>query len=690
MPVLLPCSERVCQAELDLAPGSWLLRSEEGDRYWVEPTAVVLGSENQRLLLETILPKRRLAGSLSLPAEGAPEPGLRVRFRLAESPALDFNGESACLLAASAWSCEVPAAVLDLRFEVRGHVPIHRWSVDLRPGQDPGEVRLAFEHGAALAGWVEGSFDGAATLAASVIPVAGGPLVPAAPLATRTAGVRRVGRAGGYFAFGPLAPGSFEIQIAVAGQTAARLRPVVLGEGRAEIVRVPVRLDRGAGLDVRVSPPTTSAGGPWKLRLLFVDAAQELVEEVGVWELRGELRISGLVAGEYRVALFDERGDRFDDRTITLTDGIEPLVFELATGVAISGRVRLGDELLAETALHFRREGKEVRLRTDGAGLFSGAVPEAGAWRVKIRSRSPNVDRTLEVKIDAPPGETAELDLLLPDRSISGRVVGVDGRPARSGVYYYLEGAAGGEIGAAAANTQGKFEHRGLDEGRYVVWAETGEQEASDQVTVDLSGATNHREIELRLKSKRKLEGQVVAGGGSIAGARLELVSLAAPFHSEVHSAISGPDGRFEVSVAAGQFPLVVVAEAGGWPLAVARAESAEGELTVVIPGEAGELVARDLVPVLPKTAGEPYSGLLLLHNGLPIALWQHAALGALRLAATTEGALEGRLRLAPGPVVVCGGTVPELSAALAGADSTARCTQGTVPAFGRLVLEIR
>ena len=40
MPVLLPCSERVCQAELDLAPGSWLLRSEEGDRYWVEPTAV--------------------------------------------------------------------------------------------------------------------------------------------------------------------------------------------------------------------------------------------------------------------------------------------------------------------------------------------------------------------------------------------------------------------------------------------------------------------------------------------------------------------------------------------------------------------------------------------------------------------------------------------------------------------------
>jgi hypothetical protein len=690
VPVLLPCSERVCQSELELTPGSWILRSEEGDRFWVEPTAVVLGSESQRLLLEPVLPKRRLAGSISLPAEGAPESGLRVRFRLAQSPALDFNGESACLLAASAWSCEVPAAVLDLRFEIRGHVPIHRWSADLRPGQDPGGLRLAFERGAALAGWVEGSFDEGARLDATVIPLADGSLAAAAPPAARTATVRPVGRAGGYFAFGPLAPGSFEVQIAVAGQTAARLRPVIVDEERAEIVRVPVRLDRGAGLDVRVSPPTTGAGGPWKLRLLFLDPAQELVEEVGVWELRGELRISGLVAGEYRVTLFDERGDRFGDRAVTLAAAVEPLSFELAVGVSISGRVRLGEEPLAETALHFRREGKEIRLRTDGAGLFSGAVPEAGAWRVKVRSRSPNVDRTLKVEIDAPPGGKAEVDLLLPDRRISGRVVGVDGRPARAGVYYFLEGDTGGEIGAAAANTRGEFEHRGLDEGRYVVWAETGETEASDQVTVDLSGGTSHREIELRLKSKRRLMGLVMAGGGPVAGARLELVSLVGPFHSEVHSAVSGPDGRFEVSVAAGQFPLVVTAEAGGWPLAVARAESAESELTVVIPGEAGELVVRDLAPVLPGAQGDPYSGLLLVRDGLPIALWQHAALGALRLAATPDGALAGRLRLAPGPVVVCGGTVPELSAVLAGADSTARCSQGTVPAFGQLVLEIR
>lgn len=103
--------------------------------------------------------------------------------------------------------------------------------------------------------------------------------------------------------------------------------------------------------------------------------------------------------------------------------------------VSVRGVARVGKQPIPGLVTFTDDAGLRVRFVSGVDGDFSGALPRAGSWSVRVRSSRVVLDRTTPAEVAEPSarrGETpppAFVDVRFPDRAIRGEVVDIEGKP---------------------------------------------------------------------------------------------------------------------------------------------------------------------------------------------------------------------------------------------------------------------
>ena len=140
---------------LTLPSGRWVLQAETPG-YWNDGYQLELKDVGAVVALE-LWPAGAVEGGFSL-EEGVTAPAeLAVSFRSApEIPSAQALPRShvVCPVQKQAWSCSLPAGVVDLRIEAPGFIPRYLWGVRIEPGGTLRPGRMDLRRGSAVLGWV--------------------------------------------------------------------------------------------------------------------------------------------------------------------------------------------------------------------------------------------------------------------------------------------------------------------------------------------------------------------------------------------------------------------------------------------------------------------------------------------------------------------------------------------------------
>lgn len=160
-------------------------------------------------------------------------------------------------------------------------------------------------------------------------------------------------------------------------------------------------------------------------------------------------------------------------------------------------RVTLGGRPVARAAVLLTEEEWlwDTRLEAGDDGRFAGALWQPGAYTASVwrdRAASPYV---ADVALSAEP-----LTIDVPDRLVSGRVVGEDGRPvAGAKVILRTQGEQLTLTAGASSGPDGRFEFFGVREGAQALRAKAPSYLDSDVATFELLGASARHSLDLRL-----------------------------------------------------------------------------------------------------------------------------------------------------------------------------------------------
>ena len=344
----------------------------------------------------------------------------------------------------------------------------------------------------------------------------------------------------------------------------------------------------------------------------------------------------GLAPGEYEVAIWDDRGNRWGYDVLRFF-GQDHHYVEL-DAVPLVGRIERGGEPLEDVMVWFGGMwGRErISFRSREEGLFSGLLPREGFWHVEVTpapdcdpceggwdtdgwgdfdDREVNGAGIFEIEADA--DGVARVDIDLAAGAISGRVVR---RNVESGL---LESVAGARVWVVAAgevageeqdslqprswrgrtDASGAFEVTGLPEWSYSIHAEAYVEERELQsapLQVQLRVDERIEDVELRLADQRRVTVVVRSGGVPISGAQTFVLH---PAGSATTVANSYSDGAGEAThhlpLEAGSVGVVV--RAAGHGMVGWRFEIREGApLVIELAPERGSL----RVPRLQDGAG--------------------------------------------------------------------------------------
>ncbi|MCP5020497.1 MAG: carboxypeptidase regulatory-like domain-containing protein [bacterium] len=156
-----------------------------------------------------------------------------------------------------------------------------------------------------------------------------------------------------------------------------------------------------------------------------------------------------------------------------------------ANPIAISGTVTRGGAPIADAIISFSANGKSILealaiAEVDGNGHYETILDGAGRYRVTVQITGGKMleQTTVEFVRDIAEGESAKLDLELPEGSISGVVTTPNGRPAaRVRISLQASGPTstdtmlGGSFVERKTADDGSFEIKGLQGGTYTVFA---------------------------------------------------------------------------------------------------------------------------------------------------------------------------------------------------------------------------
>ena len=595
---------------IDEAPGSRWNVSLEAPEYWAASAVLEMPPAGEAAIRDIpiwrttsvrgrlVVPENHPGPNLvTLAVESPPEP--------AKSPEIARGTKFDCAVANDrTWSCEVPAANLDIVLRTKGYTPVYRWGLALSPKvpADWGDVRL--QKGASVLAWLDS--DSAAHLEGPATAVLTRMIAPepsqttarlGAPVAEGTFNSR------GAVQLVSVPAGSYILTVSAKGFAPARAFPIEVYAASETVLRKPVRLERPITVRLSIRPPKDPGGRAWRIELLRLnDFGQGADVERAVRtrvDAEGAVEIGGQTPGSFMAMVSDENGSVFARRNLDLRayEG-SGTVIDVPL-VSVRGKVLLGDAPLpSDLWFGGRNATVSVKLSADENGHFEGSLPRAGDWTVQISGRAPKLETVLSVTVAA----DDDLVVRIPDTRVSGRVVDPEGGPVDQ---VEVEANALGRIAVIRALPDGTFAFRGLAETTVAFRARdlrTGRYTSSLETIVKADEPRNG--IVLHLEREREISGRVLSRGVPVIGARVTVMAFIDSLDHPQLRAISDEQGNFRLAVAAATRRATIVVGAPGKTLQnyelplteaplILELEPVGGTLTLVWPKEGFPLVTR-------------------------------------------------------------------------------------------------
>lgn len=584
---------------LDLLAGSvWQVRLE-AEGWWAAPLRLESVEPGVVLTLQAFR-TGTLRGRLAGRAPGEPETlnasFLRRRNRVTSE---STPGAVPCEVGADrAFQCTLPAGVVDVRLEPFGAAPEVRWNLELAAAEtaDLGTVRLRAP--AALRGLAIDEATGRPLDGVSL------ELRPAELGKLHLAEAERFALAGaetetsrGAFALSSLAPGVYDLLAASDGWSPATVAGLRLEAGQTLELSEPVVLQHPGTLELYFVPNQDPDGNPWRVRLLREDGAGgvELVDlETPEADLAGWWLVNGLRPGTYRLQIATQLSRRWLDRELTVEPGLNTLHLDIG-GVPVRGVLTAGDEPVAGGVWFGGRTGqRSIRMAADEQGRFEGQLPHVGEWPIDVYRDTPErVQHLAPVLVEEPkPGETAYVEIELPDTVLRGKVVTQEEQAVPGAVIVVLDPTGRRLEATDRTDERGRFEFVGLEEGRFFIEARS-EEGRSPAREVEVAEGHPGSEVTLTVVGQITVRGQVSAASGPVPGTAI----LAVPFSRApavpvpASTATTGADGRFEMELSGAVTGFKALVRAPGHPVSAVVVTDLSRDVTISVPEVGGRLV---------------------------------------------------------------------------------------------------
>lgn len=494
-------------ADVSADGGSVELRA---DGYWMPPQP--LASELR--VWRTALVRGRFTGS-ELPST------FKARFSsppMAPEPRVPADSEVECPVGDDgAWTCALPATMLDVALRAKGFTPHYLWDVKV-PTNPIGPVTL--QRGASFVAWIDRRV-AAALKKPATARVLRQSMPDASPLGQRLA--EPVAEAAfnkrGMVQLAPIPPGLYTIEISAPGFATTRLENIEIYERSESTLKRVIELQPPVTIQLTLQPAVDPSGAPWIVDLHRFDPITRKPARVrgGAFREPGIFEVRDQSPGRYSVTVKDARGNDYASADLTITGDADAQQTLEMTLARIAGVVMLGDEPIAAKLLFGGNGGAEkIRATADDDGRFEITLPRSGVWKIDVESEADEVDAVVELSIEK---DQRELTITLPDTEVAGWVVDSTGArlPKASVVMHTSTGTA---MKSTAAD--GTFRFRGVADGAAkITAANDATREYSRMRELTVSEGEHLANIELVIQSASDLAGIVICNGQPLAGARV-------------------------------------------------------------------------------------------------------------------------------------------------------------------------
>lgn len=681
---------------LDLPVGEPWTMAVAAPGYWANTRTIVPTLPEPLATGLDLWPTTSVTGRFGLPDGEKGVPSATLRFQPSSSaPSSEGReeGEVVCQVGATGWTCDVPVGMWDVRIRAKGFVSHYRWDLHLAEGQPLNLGVLPLRRGGSIVGYLR-AFDGASiTKACRVMAVhegVGKSLDPNEAKRTKLMFAPAEVRSNGFFHVEGLPPGTYVLGAMHPTYALTRVFPIAVAENAETELRLPVVLEAPLQLHLRIRPEQSPDGQAWSAALMEEGLQPDRLRPLGPPQIcqAGAVDWDGLSEGSYFVEVSDSRGSQWARKRIDLAPGTVDQELEIPQ-VHVTGTVRLGAKPIAGTLVFGGRWGElRIAAESNDDGRYSCTIPRAGVWKVSVSAGSPTTFHREGVQVDVPvqtQGQgPAEVDILLPDNSVSGLVVSMAGNPEPRALVKALDLRTDSlTIGEVRTDSDGSFRLVGVPAGNLNLTA-LANGLSSGQVPVQIEEGRSLSGVTLRLRSKQGLEGTVTGPAGPVFGARVVVLPIGQVYGDEAQT---DPSGRFTVNLPEQSSSAVVVVMASGYALHWSRvALQARQSISITLERWGGTVrpKARDKEAITSRE-----STFFLVYNGSALGL--NFLVGWLAANGVQPGDLwdHGFPQMPAGTYSLCRVRNESVGGVLLGGLPTEPCAAGLLSQGGELVLAV-
>ena len=360
----------------------------------------------------------------------------RVAAAAGEKPEIARGTTFECPLAGDGtWTCELPAATLDLAVGQKGFTPTYLWGVKVSAENPVSVGAILMRRGASFTAWLDRD-----TMKALKHPARARLVRLVSPEATQMISRLSTPVAEGTFdgrgsvQLAPLPPGVYVLEVVAAGFATTRVPHVEIFEGGESTLRRPIELRPPLEVVVTVEPAAAADGQAWDVELRrendFVTGAEPVPPIRGRVNAMGELHAPEVEPGTFTVVVRDRAGNRVFNRSYSVQSDAENAIHIKLDQHEVKGTVYLGDSPLKAVIWFGGEQSSErIAMQSDDDGKFSGTLPRRGDWRADVVWGDPTLRAQTDVSVPA----TGEVVVRLPDNRVRGVVKDERGERLKAG-----------------------------------------------------------------------------------------------------------------------------------------------------------------------------------------------------------------------------------------------------------------
>ncbi|MCP4548596.1 MAG: carboxypeptidase regulatory-like domain-containing protein [bacterium] len=680
----------------DMEPGAWIFEVRVKG-FWAAPKLSQI-AEGENQVQFKLWPAGTLQARLAAGYNNEEPPSkIVVHFEPAPTTgraAAEPNGSVVCPMAEDRWTCEVPAAHLDLRLAAEGYISQYRWGVDVLVDRPLDFGILEFRRGASVLGWIETETGESAEGTLVVLRPGSMDHHRDSTARERLKRLRMSAKTNhrGFFHIPGVNPGEYVVEASKEPFSPARATVRVLQDQETLISNPPLILREPQRFEMYVEPAVHPSGEPWLIKMVQLDRGSKVmavfdetaVEPSGFWSRMG------LPPGRYSLVVRTADGAQWFGQELKIESNPPPLFIDLPI-IEINGVIFWGDGAL-RAEVRFRKMSASVTFHSDAEGRFGGLLPQPGMWEVAVVGVDTEVRRSFQqIKVVKKSGKPyAEVEIRVPDTRIEGVVVDSDGMPVQGAIVTVQSVEKIVRDVRTQTNAEGEFRVYGLPPGVVTVVAEdsvAGHLLYSDEATVVLENSAKTRHVRLVLQPEKKIRGRVIAGSQGVSGARI--VATPCCMHSLlVPTETSDAMGYFEIHLPSStqEFFLEIAAPGFGYQFQRLRAD-VEQPLIIPVTGASGTLVVDLPDSTNPELWDSPKA--YLLHKGGIQALSLLLAWARFHGQVQQDDNSFVVPNMEPGDYSACLIHPSKLFTLLGGPRPGTECVSGYLPASGELLLSL-